>query len=149
MTRAVRKAYNEAAAKPNAKRKGKGKQEHKRYPSPVTLRLKHDERTLLKERSGDLSLSAYIRLCLFGDDIPIHRTRGKEPVKDYKALAELLGMLGRSSLPNNINQLTKAAHQGDVVLSDDAETDLKTAALEIAAMRLLLIRALGLMDGGK
>lgn len=120
-----------------------------RYPSPVTVRLKPEERERLEQAADDLSLSAYIRLCLFGDDAPAHRTRGKRPVKDYQALAQLMGMLGRSNLPNNINQLAKAANQGDVLLPDDAHHDLKTAALEIAAIRLLLIKALGLKDDGK
>lgn len=116
------------------------------YPSPVTLRLKPDERELLENRAGDLTLSAYMRLCLFGDDIPTQRTRGKQPVKDYQALGQLLGVMGRSNLANNLNQLSKAVNQGNLPLSRDAEMHLKQAAFEIAAMRLILIKALGLRD---
>lgn len=116
------------------------------YPSPVTVRLKPDEREQLELAANDLSLSAYIRLCLFGDDVPVHRTRGKQPVKDYQALGQLLGVLGRSNLANNINQLTKAAHSGTLDMNEDVEAQLKEAALEIASMRLLLIKALGMRE---
>lgn len=113
------------------------------YPSPVTLRLKTEERDELEARKGDLTMSAYIRLCLFGGDVPKIRTRGKQPVKDYQALAQLLGMLGRSHVPNNLNQLTKAANSGTLNVSEDTELTIRQAAFEVAAMRLLLMKALG------
>lgn len=115
----------------------------KSYPSPVTLRLKSEERDELEAQKGDLTMSAYIRLCLFGDDAPKVRTRGKQPVKDYQALAQLLGMLGRSNVPNNLNQLAKAANSGTLNVSEDTELTIRLAACEIAAMRLLLMKALG------
>lgn len=128
------------SAKPEAKQKAA-------YPSPVTLRLHDCERDKLEDAAGDLTISAYIRLCLFGDNAPKHRTRGKKPVKDHQAPGQLLGMLGRSNVPNNLNQLTKAANSGTIALTEDVEAQIKQAAFEIASMRLLLMKALGTKDG--
>ena len=64
-----------------------------------------------------------------------------------EALGQLLGSLGRSNVPNNLNQLTKAVNKGDLLLPDDIAADLKHAAFEIAYMRHMLMTALGLSSG--
>jgi len=122
----------------------KGKKSAKRYPTPISVRFTDEERALLEDKAGDLTLSAYVRLCVLGESAPRHRTRRKKTVADYEALGQLLGTLGRSNLPNNLNQLTKAVHSGDLPLASDAADDLKQAAFEIAYMRHMLMTALGL-----
>ena len=119
----------------------------KRYPAPISVRFTEVERALLEEKAGDLTLSAYVRLCVLGEDAPKHRTRRKKTVQDYEALGQLLGSLGRSNVPNNLNQLTKAVNKGDLPLPDDIAADLKHAAFEIAYMRHMLMTALGLYSG--
>lgn len=120
----------------------------KRYPAPLSVRFTDEERALLESKAGDLTLSAYIRLAVLGEDAPKHRTRSKKSVKDFEALGQVLGALGRSNVPNNLNQLTKAVNRGDLPLADDVALDLKQAAFEIATIRHLLMTALGLKDGG-
>jgi len=120
----------------------------KRYPAPLSVRFTDEERAVLEKKAGDLTLSAYIRLAVLGDDAPKQRTRSKKSVQDFEALGQVLGALGRSNIPNNLNQLTKAVNRGDLPLADDIALDLKQAAFEIAAIRHLLMTALGLKDGG-
>ena len=83
-----------------------------------------------------------------GDIAPAHRTRGKRPVKDYETLSQVLGMLGRSQLPNNVNQIAKAVNTGSMSVDDKTAQDLRQAAYDIACLRMYLIKALGLKDGG-
>lgn len=122
------KAQNAFKSTPNSE----SSKPEKRYPTPVSVRFTDDERTLLKDKAGDLTISAYIRLCVLGEDAPKHRTRRKKAVADYEALGQVLGSLGRSNVPNNINQLTKAVNTGDLPLAGEMASDLKQAAFELA-----------------
>jgi len=130
----------------NGKPNSKNDKPAKRYPTPVCVRFTEEERTLLEEKAGDLTTSAYVRLCVLGESAPKHRTRRKKTVEDHQALGQLLGTLGRSNVPNNLNQLSKAVHRGDLPLSDEIAQDLKQAAFEIAFMRHMLMTALGLKE---
>lgn len=117
-----------------------------RYPTPISVRFTDEERALLEAKAGDLTLSAYVRLCVLGEDAPKHRTRRKKTVHDHEVLGQLLGSFGRSNVPNNLNQLTKAVNKGELLLSDDIADDLKQAAFEIAYIRHMLMTALGLKE---
>lgn len=130
------------------KPKSKNGKARKRYPTPVCVRFTEEEKALLEAKAGDLTTSAYVRLCVLGADAPKHRTRSKKAVEDHQALGQLIGALGRSNVPNNLNQLTKAVNKGDLLLPADIAQDLKQAAFEIAYMRHMLMTALGLKDGG-
>ena len=119
------------------------------YPKPVSVRFTDAERAELERKAGDLTLSAYVRSRCVGDIAAAHRTRGKRPVKDYEALSQVLGMLGRSQLPNNVNQIAKAVNTGALSLPENTDAALRQAAFDIAYIRMTLIKALGLKDGGK
>lgn len=72
-------------------------------PSPFSLRLSFEERAQLERDAAGLSLSAYVRERIFDGSKTTPRRRGKFPVKDQKALASVLAMLGQSRLANNLN----------------------------------------------
>jgi len=40
----------------------KNKKPAKRYPTPISVRFTDEERALLEDKAGDLTLSAYVRL---------------------------------------------------------------------------------------
>ena len=142
MSAPLRKSFCDAVADaPTSKPK-------KVYPKPVSVRFTGEERAELERKAGDLTLSAYVRSRCVGDSVEPHRTRGKRPVKDYEELAKVLGMLGRSQLPNNVNQIAKALNKGTLDLSDETDSVIRQAAFDIAYIRLTLIKALGLKDGG-
>lgn len=109
---------------------------------PISLRVTFEEKANLEKAAAGMSLSAFIRWKLFDPSSPPHR-RGAFPVKDHRALAQLLAMLGQSRLANNVNQLAKAANTGSLPVTPETEEALLTAVEEVAQMRALLIQALG------
>ncbi len=113
--------------------------------TPFSLRLTFEERAALEQSPGSQPLGAYIRSKLFGgkEKPRRKRTRTKKPLKDEKALGELLGKLGKSRLASNINQLAKAANSGSLPVTPDTEKALQNACDDVRAMRILLMQALG------
>ena len=116
----------------------------KRTP-PFSLRLTFEQRARLEQEAAGSSLSAYIHERLFGTEAPpARRKRGKSPVRDQQAIAELLAKLGQSRLSSNLNQLARLANMGALPVTPETETAIIEAAEDVAAMRKLLIEALGL-----
>lgn len=71
--------------KPRRNRKAK-------YPR-ITLRLSHDEHAWLVSSAAGMSISAYVRKCVFGESGTPRKVRARVPVKNEKALAEILARL--------------------------------------------------------
>ena len=113
-------------------------------PTPFSLRLTFEERAKLERDSAGMALGAYIRSRLLDPDLVAPRKRGKFPVKDHQALAQLLGLLGQSRLANNINQLARAANTGSLPVTPDVESALLSAVGDVSEMRQLLIQALNI-----
>lgn len=72
---------------------------------------------------------------------------GNSPVWDAEALGRVLGALGQSRLSSNLNQLAKAVNTGSLPVTPETEADLVAACRDVAAMRSLLMRALGIAPG--
>lgn len=115
----------------------------KPYDSPFSLRLSFEERARLTEQAGRTPLGAYIRERVLAE--PPRRSR--LTLADRQALLQVLGTLGQSRIANNLNQLAKQANLGTLPVTPDTEAELNSAAADIAAMREMLVKALGL-DGG-
>lgn len=113
-------------------------------PTPFSLRLTFEERAKLERDSAGMALGAYIRARLLDPDLVAPRKRGKFPVKDHQALAQLLGLLGQSRLANNINQLARAANTGSLPVTPEVESALLSAVGDVNDMRQLLIQALNI-----
>ncbi len=112
----------------------------------VTLRLTPDELTQLKYMSAGVSMSAYIRECVFGDGAAKRKRRSHVPVKDQQALASALALLGQSRMANNLNQIAKHANCGSLIVDEDVERKIEEAYGHICHMRASLITALGLIE---
>lgn len=113
-------------------------------PPPFSLRLSFEQRARLEQEAGDMSLGGYIHSRLFDSDNPPTRRRSKNPVKDHKALAQALGLLGQSRISSNLNQLARAANTGSLPVTPDTEAALLDALAEIHEIRCLLMEALNL-----
>lgn len=120
-----------------------GKRPEGRTP-PFSLRLSFEERVKLERQAGAMPLAAYIKSLVFAEDAPTYRKRRKPADADQKLLAEVLACLGSSRLPNNLNQLAKAANSGALYCDAETKSELKRACDDVRAMRLLLMQALGL-----
>lgn len=110
----------------------------------VSLRLTFTEKARLQQDAAGMPVSDYMRWRLFDPNNPPPRRRGKNPVKDHKALAQALGLLGQSRLSSNLNQLARSANTGSLPVTPDTEAALLTALDEIHEIRRLLIEALNL-----
>jgi hypothetical protein len=119
---------------------------HGSTPAPFSLRLTAQERASLLQEAGHTPLGAYIRLKLLGEAARPRRAV-RQPIHDEKALAQLLGELGRARLANNLNQLAKAANSGSLAVTPETEKALHDACQDVEWMRERLIVALGLSGG--
>ena len=111
---------------------------------PVSVRFNFNQLAALDAYRGSLSRAEYIRWRTTDPENPAPRMRGKFPVKDHQAIAQLLGSLGNSRLPSNVNQLAKQANLGTLPVTPETEAMLVHAAEAIMEMRALLIKGLGL-----
>tara|TARA_R110002096_G_scaffold301526_2_gene496481 strand:+ start:774 stop:1181 length:408 start_codon:yes stop_codon:yes gene_type:complete len=127
---------------PNQTTKGK-------YPPPFSLRLTFEERARLEKEAAGMSLGAYIRFRLLGEDATPRRTRGKFPVKDHEALARALAGLGASRLSSNLNQLAHSANMGALPVTPETEREIKDACRAVRDIRAELMKALGSSPGGE
>ena len=101
----------------------------KTYPR-ITLRLTEEEDTKLRQLCEGMTVSAYVRQRLFGEDTARRKRLSHVPVQDQASMARVLGMLGDSRIANNLNQLAFHANTGTLLIeiSDpDAESLLNKA----------------------
>lgn len=116
-------------------------------PHPVSVRFSRAELTHIAEEAAkrSLSRSEYIRTRTL--DAGEISDRGGEPSRN-KLLAQILGRLGHSSLPQSISEMATAAKHGHLAVDDETAAKLDRACSEIFEIRLLLMKALGLCPGG-
>ena len=117
----------------------------KKYPSPITFRPTEEERKRLKADAGDMSQSAYIRECLFGNKV----SKRIVPHADRVLLAQILAKLGETRIANNLNQIAYHANCGSLLLDDVTIEEINEACLSVAWMRVQLIEALGVKGRSK
>ena len=115
-------------------------------PSRITLRLTESELSMLRVQAGDMSMSAYVRDCVFKDNVCKRKRRSYRPVADQKALGRALYMLGASKVSNNLNQLAHHANCGSLPCDQETLTKINEAYEHVQSMRSMLIQALGLRE---
>lgn len=111
--------------------------------SPVTLRLTPDERERLEELAAGMTLSAYIRACVFAKEEKRRKSRPKDVVADKKAAAEALALLGQSRIASNLNQLSYHANIGALMVGEAEKAQIAEAYSHVLSIRALLMQALG------
>jgi len=115
----------------------------RRTLSPLTLRLTEEERARLEELAAGMTLSTYVRACVFGQEAKRRRRRAKDKIADKKAAAEALALLGQSRIANNLNQLAYHANIGALEVGEAERAKIHEAYAHVQAMRALLMQALG------
>ena len=133
---------------PNAKSEfsvvSKSANKPKKKSPRVTLRFSEEEYARLKLAADGVSLSAYVRGKLFGENVSLRKTRSRVPVLDQQVLAQILGKLGQTDISSNMNQIAYEANCGSLLLDEQTEQEIKLACAHIAWIRVTLIEALGL-----
>lgn len=108
----------------------------------IQLRITELDYNRLIDAAGDMTLSAYLRAVIFNRELKKVRVNRK-PLKDDQALTQVLNLLMRSNLSQNLNQIAKAAHCGMVLMPDEAIETLEAAKHDLTVTRMLLLEALG------
>jgi hypothetical protein len=117
-------------------------------PFPFSIRLSFDERAQLEQAAGNMALGAYIREKLL--TTPEERKAVRQaPTEDRKILGQLLAVLGKAHLANNLNQLAKAVNSGSLDVTPDTERMIRECYAEVMWMRQMLIEGLGLKPKGR
>lgn len=127
---------------PKTKETGKLKKSSPR----VTLRLTEDENARLNHLSHGMTISAYIRKCVFGDKTARRKRRSYQPAQDQESLAKALALLGQSRIANNLNQLAHHANMGTLTVNEKTLAQINEAYEQVTSMRDQLINALGLIE---
>lgn len=112
------------------------------YTVPFSMRLTRAQRRRLDTDAGAMTAGQYVRHCLFENPTPQKRIF-RRPVQDEQALTQVLGVLGRSRLSSNLNQIAKAVHSGSLPVSPETEQAILAACAEVADMRAMVVKALG------
>lgn len=120
-----------------SKKKTKPKHSH------VTLRMTPEERAKLEELAAGMTLSSYIRACVFAEETKRRKRRPLSAIEDKKAAAEALALLGQSRIASNLNQLAYHANIGALIVGDAEKSHIAEANEHLAAIRSLLMQALG------
>ena len=125
----------EASKTPNAKPKRNDR-------SPLTLRLKPEERARLETLAAGMTLSAYVRACVFGQEAKRRKRRPKDAVADKAAIAEALALLGQYRIASNLNQLAYHANIGVLQFGAVETRHIEEANEHLREIRSLLVTAL-------
>lgn len=116
-------------------------------PAPFSIRLTAEERAWLERKAGNKPLGTYIRDRLLRRHAA-SRSDVRSPKPDYAILGKVLAALGPSDLATSICMMAKLAERGSLLVDDECAESLQRACADISAMRVMLMRALGLKPDG-
>jgi len=108
----------------------------------VTIRLTPREREALEKLAANMTLSAYIRACVFEKEDKRRKRRSTSVIGDKKAIAQILAMLGQSRIANNLNQLAHHANLGTLEIDEVSQGYIEEAYIYIYSIRDQLLKAL-------
>lgn len=111
--------------------------------APVSVRLTHEEREVLRLAAGDTSLSDHIRGRLFGEDQVSGIEPRLSPQAQQRLLARILVALGKSEITTSLAELADLARLGLLPPDADLADSLDAARKELQTLRADLLRALG------
>lgn len=111
--------------------------------APLTLRLTEAERARLEELAVGMTLSAYVRACLFAEEEKRRKRRPASAIADKRAAAEALALLGQSRIASNLSKLVHLANIGALVIEERERMQIGDAHAHVLSIRNLLVAALG------
>ena len=116
--------------------------------SPISLRLTAYERQQLAVAAKGQTISGYIRHQLFETEPKksSRASRGQFLIKDHQTIAQVLALLGKSSLSTNMSKLADAAHMGALPVTEETENQLRAACIDIATIKSLIMKALAIQE---
>lgn len=110
-------------------------------PAPISVRVSEEERAELTRRAGSLSLSAFVRRMVFGEDAA--RRSARAVSVDRVLLAQVLAALGSSRLTEQVGILARAAEAGNLYVDDRIKGLIQRACDDLRIVRQAVLMALG------
>lgn len=90
-----------------------------------------------------MTLSAYIRACVFAQEEKRRRHRPTSVVADRQAAVKALALFGQSRIAGNLNQLVYHAHVGALIVEARERGQIDEASAQVPTIRSLLMTAPG------
>lgn len=112
-------------------------------PPPYSIRFSWEQRDELTLLSEGQPWGQYIKDLLFVKKLRPKRSAGYR-LEDKKLLGKVLGMLGASRIPNNLNQIAYQANCGSLILDEATRQKLHQCLDAILWMKRTLIKAMGI-----
>ncbi|WP_182086776.1 hypothetical protein [Aureimonas sp. ME7] len=112
-------------------------------PAPFSIRLTKSDRARLALEAAGAPLGAYIKAKILGAP-PVRTYRTTLTVQDQASLAQLVTVLGRAKLFQNLSELADLARSGSLLIDETTTRQIESALADVAEMRRLLMSALGL-----
>ncbi|OUS37243.1 hypothetical protein A9Q94_06480 [Rhodobacterales bacterium 56_14_T64] len=112
----------------------------------ITIRLKPDEYALLSEKAGRQALGSFIRELALDKAVERRNAVKPVPIKDHKALAQILAMLGQHRLVRAFKAADQQVSDGVRAADDETKLLIRDCHALLDRSRKLLIHALGLAE---
>jgi len=106
--------------------------------SPICLRVSPEEKDRLEHDAGNMTLSAYIREKVLGENAAPRKRRMTRPIKDHIIIAQLFALIKQTQNWNNLNQIAKAINSNTWMVTPESEKALQEACKAIIEIRLTL-----------
>ncbi len=116
---------------------------------PLGFRVTPEERVqIAREASAwGVPVSAFVKWrVLRRERLAPPKRRNVTPVKDHQLLTQVLAWFGSSRLPQNLNQLARAANTGTLLVTPDTEAALQRVCHEVMEICRLIRKALGFQE---
>lgn len=112
----------------------------------VTIRLKPDEYAVLAAKAGRKPLSTFLRDLALEKAAKIRRSSNVAPVKDHRALAQILCLLGQHNLAQTFKRVGNQVQDGVEPSDDETELLLRECSDHLSRIHKLLMHALGVAE---
>ncbi len=112
----------------------------------ITIRLKPDEYALVKVKAGDKQLAPFIRELLLEKAAGLRKTHKATPIKDHRALAQVLALLGQHKLLLAFKKAKQDIGDGTQPADDECKALLMQCHDLLTKIHKLLMRALGVAE---
>ncbi|GFO83116.1 MAG: hypothetical protein A49_27430 [Methyloceanibacter sp.] len=99
----------------------------------------------MEARANGQPIGSYVREYLFAANDNRPRPR-RAPSADHVAPATVLAKLGQAELAASLREIAHAARIGALPVSPELEAELHQACHDIASMKSLLMKALGIQE---
>lgn len=114
--------------------------------APFSLRLTRCERAYLEGRSDGMPLGTYIRSVLLdlneGSQPSARIAQDFSNISEWQRLPQILAKLGTSEKSIGLREIARLAGSGALPWTPEIEAEVLRAALDIAEMKSLLMKAL-------